>query len=1481
MSPQHIWLVFRIALLGLIAGCLDGGGTSGTTPIHQPSISDGAHGGAVGFYFLPPLVPEPSARGNDRDVAPVVAIDPLDAQGRPTAPRLAEFTTTTGTGGERVRDSASHFQVDWHIPTAPFDAQVTYRIRVFVPSRVVATAGVRIDPQGRELGWIDVVFDRNGNPRLNDAAGAAQVNRTRTLPIKFRLVPGALDPDGDGRRDYDDNCPAAANPDQRDTDGDGLGDACECAGVVCTARDACHVAGACDPASGACSNPAAPDGTSCDDGDPGTDVSACRAGACEGTLASQPVASLTFGPDNAVATRAVDEDPLSYVALGPGGMECIDSSDPAAPRRAGGWTPPFSANCTDLVKVGDLVYLACGEAGMVCLDVSDPAAPTFLYRFTLPEGDAVTCAHLDNALYVGAGNEVYVYDITDRRDPVRRGTLGAGSATPVVRVYVDGRRVYCLYSSGRLVAAGAGSGAGGAFTPSVIAAWSGPANATDLVVQDGIAYCTYDGAGLRIVNLRDPSAPELLWTDGGSPAVGVAVRGTALACIYRNRRYITCSVANPRAPVYLTHSDAGAVPTLVSINRRGFAWCGYGRRASLLDIPPYVVAASPCDGRAGHCAEGAVKVFFSSPLDPATITPDSVRVLRGDVPVSGVVSLSGLVATFTPASALAEGSYGLAVAPTVRSARGVRFAPPPGWRSTFRVAPVCVGFESVPASVESGGAASFAWRVRGGTTVSATGMQVSTRPDPVFDPQEVTANLTGAPGLFTQTWTAPVVDRASTYYFTADANVDGATYYSSVVALSVNPAPAPAVAWTTPPSQGFSGAPRALAWSVSNVTDVTRTFVRWGTDPRPAYAATSAETPVRTGAGPAFMDALTLPSVTARATYYAAVVAVVNGGARTVISPTVSFLVAPACATGMADCDGDFNNGCEADLASVTHCGRCGNACGPGQTCTSGMCTSVGPTTEAILTGQSTPLGIAADGEFIFWANRGQTGGSVLRARRDGTGVTVLATNQGSNISGVAVDAENVYWATFTSGTVATCPKAGGAVRVLASGESGPLGIGVWGRDVYWTSFSGGTVTRYNLDSAARTVLATGLPSGLGGGSTDGTSIYLTSLYANEIYRMPIGGGALTTLATGQAYPVLTAIDQQHAYWANGDSGRITRAPRAGGTAEVFVTDRYGTDGVAVDDRYVYWTNYETGVIYRRAKASLVCRVGRADCDGNPANGCEVDLSTSSAHCGVCGRSCGAGACSSGACGPFRLTALSGCRATALEADGANLYAGTFGYGCPASIWLVPQDGSAAPRSLYSVGVGTTDLHVEGEYLYWSDYLTHAIYRAPKAGGGVVETVVAGATSAGPFIVEPGRFLYSPATSGSFPVYARTRPGDVESLFASLGGVGNPSGLLRASSGDYLLSSYGSPTVYRVSSSGGTPTPAYNLGAGRGGAEMAQDEDYLYVATYGSEVLRVHQVTGAVTVLASGQRSPWGITVTDTMVFWTNYVGVDIWAVRK
>jgi hypothetical protein len=52
--------------------------------------------------------------------------------------------------------------------------------------------------------------------------------------------------------------------------------------VTCTASDSCHVAGTCNPATGACTNPVAPNGTSCSDGNPCTRNDVCQSGACAG-----------------------------------------------------------------------------------------------------------------------------------------------------------------------------------------------------------------------------------------------------------------------------------------------------------------------------------------------------------------------------------------------------------------------------------------------------------------------------------------------------------------------------------------------------------------------------------------------------------------------------------------------------------------------------------------------------------------------------------------------------------------------------------------------------------------------------------------------------------------------------------------------------------------------------------------------------------------------------------------------------------------------------------------------------------------------------------------------------------------------------------------------------------------------------------------------------------------------------------------------
>eukprot|EP01113_Clastostelium_recurvatum_P028273 TRINITY_DN34232_c0_g1_i1.p1 TRINITY_DN34232_c0_g1~~TRINITY_DN34232_c0_g1_i1.p1 ORF type:complete len:136 (+),score=16.47 TRINITY_DN34232_c0_g1_i1:368-775(+) len=52
------------------------------------------------------------------------------------------------------------------------------------------------------------------------------------------------------------------------------------------------------------------------------------------------------------------------------------------------------------------------------------------------------------------------------------------------------------------------------------------------------------------------------------------------------------------------------------------------------------------------------------------------------------------------------------------------------------------------------------------------------------------------------------------------------------------------------------------------------------------------------------------------------------------------------CSNDYANCNGILGDGCEANLMSSTsHCGSCGQACAPGQTCSAGTCVSSCPYT--------------------------------------------------------------------------------------------------------------------------------------------------------------------------------------------------------------------------------------------------------------------------------------------------------------------------------------------------------------------------------------------------------------------------------------------------------------------------------------------------------------------------------------------------------
>jgi hypothetical protein len=92
--------------------------------------------------------------------------------------------------------------------------------------------------------------------------------------------------------------------------------------VVCTASDACHQQGTCAPATGLCSNPVAPDGTDCSDGNACTRTDACASGACAG---SNPVPCGAIDVCHDVGTCSTATGVCSNPAK-PDGSACDDGS---------------------------------------------------------------------------------------------------------------------------------------------------------------------------------------------------------------------------------------------------------------------------------------------------------------------------------------------------------------------------------------------------------------------------------------------------------------------------------------------------------------------------------------------------------------------------------------------------------------------------------------------------------------------------------------------------------------------------------------------------------------------------------------------------------------------------------------------------------------------------------------------------------------------------------------------------------------------------------------------------------------------------------------------------------------------------------------------------------------------------------------------------------------------------------------------------
>ncbi|HET7613334.1 MAG TPA: hypothetical protein VFK26_05365 [Gemmatimonadaceae bacterium] len=183
-----------LATIALVMACGDNRSTSGPTAPDGSSkmISDGAHGGNPDFFFLPPMVSDPSKDPNyevgkfNSTLAPSLTVEicqlqssPVNAAGQPVVtdcvagPPLKKFPA----GSVTLQNPPDGFyQVVWHAGESNLDVTKFYRIKVLA------------EGSSTPFGVADIDAVSNMKELRNARTGEViPLNENSSLPIKFRI----------------------------------------------------------------------------------------------------------------------------------------------------------------------------------------------------------------------------------------------------------------------------------------------------------------------------------------------------------------------------------------------------------------------------------------------------------------------------------------------------------------------------------------------------------------------------------------------------------------------------------------------------------------------------------------------------------------------------------------------------------------------------------------------------------------------------------------------------------------------------------------------------------------------------------------------------------------------------------------------------------------------------------------------------------------------------------------------------------------------------------------------------------------------------------------------------------------------------------------------------------------------------------------------------------------------------------------------
>ena len=209
-------------------------------------------------------------------------------------------------------------------------------------------------------------------------------------------------------------------------------------------------------------------------------------------------------------------------------------------------------------------------------------------------------------------------------------------------------------------------------------------------------------------------------------------------------------------------------------------------------------------------------------------------------------------------------------------------------------------------------------------------------------------------------------------------------------------------------------------------------------------------------------------------------------------------------------------------------------------------------------------------------------------AKRDlGTDTnSVLVSTRPQGVYGITVAAGFVYWANQLTPALSKNPL---NLADDLSSAGGPVSGKPWdlvanATDLYFTDYDAGTVNKVPLGGGALTAISSGeqQPYGI---AIDDDYVYWSNEGSGVVLRQPLAGGANETVAGGQSQPTYLALDGEFIYWTNYSNNTVMRSPiDSSAPPLVLATDQSAPFAIAVDATHVYWTNFSGGTIARVAK---------------------------------------------------------------------------------------------------------------------------------------------------------------------------------------------------------------------------------------------------------------------------------------------------------